>query len=140
MEIISQYKLHKNDFFPQESVFCQARAMRAIAWSHLELFMWECYWSMKELSTFCSVPKERTINKECSTHLLSLQFSSSLPSLQSSSPSHRNVLGIHCPFLHSTRPWLRQARKFPRKSHFISLYCFLSIDYINNPIYLASPK
>ena len=35
-----------------------------------------------------------------------LQCSSSLPSLQSSSPSQRNAEGMHWPFLHSSRPWL----------------------------------
>lgn len=38
-----------------------------------------------------------------------LQCSSSVPSLQSSSPSQRNADGTHWPFLHSSRPWLLQA-------------------------------
>lgn len=38
-----------------------------------------------------------------------VQLSSSLPSLQSSSPSQRNAEGMHWPFLHSSRPWLLQA-------------------------------
>lgn len=78
--------------------------------------------SIWQLPTFAMLPRKgpptRTF-QGCSAHSLPLQPSSSLPFLQSSSPSHRKELGMHCPFPHSIRPWLWQARKSTNDFHVI---------------------
>lgn len=86
-------------------------------------------------SNFCFVAKQRPTNREtfqgCSAHSLPLQPSSSLPSLQSSSPSHWKEPGMHCPFPHSIRPWLWQAGTSTNDFHVIYQHFFRSADHMN---------